>query len=136
MAGSACKSSRHTPVISGLLFFYTIAGFFIAPPIVRVVAARQISRQLNREVIIVKVKLNPYVMSATIDGFLISDKDGKPFVSWDEVYANFQLWSLFTRTYVFREITVTHPYARLQVNPDRSLNFSDILEKIAKQASK
>jgi hypothetical protein len=120
---------------AGLALFYTIAGFFIAPPIVRVVAAQQISKQLNREVTIAKVKLNPYAMSATIRGFLISDKDGKPFVSWDEVYANFQLWSLFTRTFVFKEISISHPYARVQVNPDRSLNFSDILEKFAQEAA-
>jgi hypothetical protein len=120
---------------AGLLLFYTLAGFFIAPPIVRVVAAKQIAKQLNREVTIAKVKLNPFAMSATIRGFLISDKDGKPFVSWDEVYANFEFWSLFTRTHVFKEISVTHPYARAQVNPDRSLNFSDILEKIAKEAA-
>jgi hypothetical protein len=120
---------------AGLVLFYTIAGFFIAPPIVRSVAAKQISRQINREVTIAKVKLNPYAMSATIRGFLIQDTDGKSFVSWDEVYANFQFWSLFTHTYVFKEISVAHPYARAQVNPDRSLNFSDILEKIAKEAA-
>lgn len=119
----------------GLMLFYTIAGFFIAPPIVRSIAAKQISRQLGREVTIARVKLNPFAMSATIRGFLINDKDGKPFVSWDEVYANFQLWSLFTKTFVFKEISVSHPYARVQVNPDRSLNFSDILEKIAKESA-
>jgi hypothetical protein len=120
---------------AGLFLFYTIAGFFIAPPIVRSVATKQISRQINRDVTIAKVKLNPFAMSATIRGFLISDRDGKPFVSWDEVYANFEFWSLFTRTYVFKEINVGHPYARAQVNPDRTLNFSDILEKIAKEAA-
>lgn len=119
----------------GLLLFYTIAGFFIAPPIVRSVAAKQIGKELNREVTIAKVKLNPFAMSATIRGFLIQDKDGKPFVSWDEVYANFEFWSLFTRTYVFKEINTSHPFARVQVNPDRSLNFSDILEKIAREAA-
>jgi len=120
---------------SGVLLFYTIAGFFIAPPIVRSVAAKQISKQLNRDVTIARVKLNPFAMSATIQGFLIQDKDGKPFVSWDEVYANFQFWSLLTKTHVFKEIRTTHPYARIQVNPDRSLNFSDILEKIAREAA-
>jgi len=119
----------------GLFLFYTITGFFIAPPIVRSVAAKQIARQIDREVTIAKVKLNPFAMSATIRGFLISDKDGKPFVSWDEVYANFELWSLLTRTYVFKEINTSHPYARVQVNPDRSLNFSDILEKLAREAA-
>lgn len=120
---------------AGVVLFYTIGGFFIAPPIVRSVAARQISKELNREVTIAKVKLNPYAMSATIRGFLIQDKDGKPFVSWDEVYANFEFWSLFTHTYVFKEISTTHPFLRAQVNPDRSLNFSDILEKLAKEAA-
>lgn len=119
----------------GLLLFYTLAGFFIAPPIVRSVAAKQISKELNREVTIAKVKLNPFTMSATIRGFLIQDTDGKPFISWDEVYANFEFWSLFTGTYIFKEINTTHPYARVQVNPDRSLNFSDILEKLAKEAA-
>ena len=119
----------------GLLLFYTIAGFFIAPPIVRSVAAKRIAKELNRDVTIAKVKLNPFAMSATIRGFLIQDKDGKPFVSWDEVYANFEFWSLFTHTYVFKEINTSHPYARVQVNPDRSLNFSDILEKLAKEAA-
>src|SRR4026209_2933472 len=90
----------------GLLLFYTIAGFFIAPPIVRSVAAKRIAKELNRDVNIAKVKLNPFAMSATIRGFLIQDKDGKPFVSWDEVYANFEFWSLFTHTYVFKEISV------------------------------
>ncbi len=62
-------------------------------------------------------------------------KDGKPFVSWDEVHANFQFWSLFTRTFVFSEISTSHPFVRVQVNPDYSLNFSDIIEKLAKLAA-
>jgi hypothetical protein len=119
----------------GAVALYTIIGFFIAPPIVRSIAIKQISKQLDREVSISAVKLNPYVMSATIRGFIISDKDKKPFISWDEVYANFQLYSLLTRTYVFKEIRTTHPYVHVQVNPDRSLNFSDILEKIAREAA-
>src|SRR5262249_54554568 len=54
---------------AGLWLFYTIAGFLIVPPIVRAVAAGQLSKQLNRKVSIAKVKLNPYTMSATIRGF-------------------------------------------------------------------
>lgn len=79
--------------ILGLLVFYTIAGFLILPPIVRSVAEKQISQQLDRKVSIQSVKINPFVLSATVDGLLIADKDGTPFVSWDEVYVNFQLAS-------------------------------------------
>ncbi len=40
-----------------------------------------------------KVKINPFVLSTTVRGLLIKDKDGQPFISWDEVYVNFQLSS-------------------------------------------
>jgi len=120
---------------AGLLVFYTVFGFLILPLIVRSVAAKQLAKELGREVSIEKVKINPYAMSATIRRFLIKDKDGQPFVSWDEVHANFQFFSLFTRTYVFREISTTQPYLRVQMNKDRSFNFSDILEKVAREAA-
>ena len=75
----------------GLLLLYTVVGFLILPPVIRSVAAKQISKQLGREVSIEKVKLNPFALSCTVRGLLIKDTDGQPFVSWDEVYVNFQL---------------------------------------------
>jgi hypothetical protein len=111
----------------GLLVFYTIFGFLILPLIVRAVAVKQIAKQLGREVSIQKVKLNPYVLSATIRGLLIKDKDGQPFVSWDEVYANFQLVSFFGHPWVFKEITTTKPFVRVQINKDYTFNFSDLV---------
>ena len=81
----------------GLLFFYTVGGFLILPPIIRHVAVKQLSAQLGREVSIAQVKVNPFVLSATVDGLLIKDPDGQPFVSWDEVYVNFQLSSFLAR---------------------------------------
>ena len=119
----------------GLVLFYTIGGFLIAPPIVRAVVASQLSKQLARKVTIAKVKLNPYTFSATIRGFVIQERDGQPFLSWDEVYANFQLFSLLTHTFVFKELRTSEPFVRLQVNHDYSLNFSDILEKFAREAA-
>jgi hypothetical protein len=119
----------------GLLLFYTVAGFLIVPPIVRLVAASQLSKQLNRKVSIAKVRLNPYTMSATIRGLVIEDPDGQPFLSWDEVYANLQLYSVLTRTLVLKEVRTTQPFVRVQVNADYTLNFSDILEKLAREAA-
>jgi hypothetical protein len=115
----------------GLLLFYAVLGFFILPPIIRHVALQQISRQLNREVTIEKISLNPFACSTTIRGLLIKDLDGQPFVSWDEVYVHFQLTSLFGKAWRFEEISVTKPYVRLQMNADRTLNFSDLITKFA-----
>ena len=117
--------------ICGLLLFYAVAGFFILPPIVRSVAVKQISQQLDREVSIESVKINPFVLSATIRGLLIKDKDGEPFVSWDEVYVNFQLASFFGRAWVFKEISTSKPFVRVQMNKDYTFNFSDIITKFS-----
>jgi hypothetical protein len=119
---------------AGLLLFYAIAGFFILPPIVLHVAVKQISQQLDREVSIQKVTINPFVLSASIRGLLIKDKDGEPFISWDEVYVNFQLSSFLGHAWVFKEINLAKPFVRVQMNKDYTFNFSDLVAKFSTNA--
>ncbi len=111
------------------LLGYTLIGFLILPPIVRVIATKQLSTQLDRPVKIQKLRLNPYTLSATVRGLLIQDKDGEPFVAWDEVYVNFQLLSFFGNAWVFKEISTSKPFVRVQMNKDYTLNFSDLITK-------
>ncbi len=117
--------------IIALFLLYTVAGFLILPPIVRVVAVKELSKQLGRNVSIQTVRLNPYAFSATVRGFAIKEKDGTPFVSWDGVYVNFKFWSLFSHAWVVQEINVVKPSARVARNADGSFNFSDILTKFS-----
>jgi len=121
--------------VAGLLLGYAILGFFILPPIVRAVAVKQLSRQFDREVSIRKVRLNPFVLSATVRGLLIRDKDGEPFVSWDEVYVNFQLRSFLVHPWVFAEVHADRPFVRVQMNKDYTLNFSDLIAKFSTNAA-
>ena len=116
---------------AGLLAFYTIFGFLILPWIVRLIAVKELSAQLNRSVTIEKVKINPYVLSGTIKGLLIKDPGGETLLSWDLVYANFQLASFFGKPWVFKEVTVSNPLATVQINPDYTFNFSDLIRKFA-----
>ena len=106
-------------------------GFVILPPVIRIVAAHQLAKQLGREVTIQKIKLNPFALSATVHGLLIKEKDGQPFVSWDEVYVNFQLSSFLGKAWVFKEVSTTRPFVHAQMNADGSFNFSDIITKFS-----
>jgi hypothetical protein len=119
----------------GLLLFYTVAGFLILPPIVRHVAVKQLSAQLGREVSIEKIKVNPFALSTTVRGLLIKDKDGEPFVAWDEVYVNFQLSSFFGHAWVFKEISTSKPFVRVQMNKDGTFNFTDLITKFSTNAA-
>lgn len=119
----------------GLILFYTLFGFLILPLIVKAVAVKQLSRQFDREVSIRQLRINPYVLSTTIRGMLIKDKDGEPFISWDELYVNFQLSSLVRKPWVFKEFHIIQPFIRGQVNKDYTLNCSDLLKKFSAGAT-
>src|SRR5262245_17919355 len=77
-----------------LALWYTLFGFFIAPRLLRAVLEWQLPKQLNRATTVAKLKTNPFTFSAAIDGLMIRDADGQPFVSWDEVGANLEIWPL------------------------------------------
>ena len=119
----------------GLLLFYTVVGFLILPPVVRSLAVKQLSKELDRKVTIEKIEINPFALSTTVRGLLINDKDGQPFISWDEVYVNFQLSSLFTKAWTFDEISTSKPYVRVQMNRDYTFNFSDLITKFSTNAA-
>ncbi|HEY1661412.1 MAG TPA: DUF748 domain-containing protein [Verrucomicrobiae bacterium] len=117
--------------IFALSVIYTVIGFLILPPIVRLLAEKQMSRQLGRDVSIQKVKINPFAFSATIRGLQINEKDGQPFVSLDAAYVNFKFWSIFERAWVVQEISVTKPYLHVARDKDGAFNFQDILARLS-----
>ncbi|HXE42831.1 MAG TPA: hypothetical protein VN516_07385, partial [Candidatus Baltobacteraceae bacterium] len=122
-------------VILSLLCLYALVGFLILPPIVRSVAVKQLSQQLGRDVAIEKVYINPFAFSGAIRGLIIKEKDGSPFVSWDEVYVNLQPTSVFGKAWTVKEISTTKPFVHVAVNADGTFNFSDILAKLSASAT-
>lgn len=117
-----------------MFLFYTVLGFFILPQIVRMIAVKQLAEHLERPVTIQKVRVNPYTLSASIRGLLIKDLDGAPLIAWDEIDMNFQLVSLFSRAWVFKEVSLSQPFVRVRVDKDYTLNLSDIVDRFSKAA--
>ncbi|MDE3084478.1 MAG: DUF748 domain-containing protein, partial [Verrucomicrobiota bacterium] len=102
-------------------------GFLIAPPIVKRQLERHLSAALHREVVIRRLQLNPCVFSATVDGLAIRESDGRPFLGCERLYINFGAWSFLTNNWLFQEIALTAPSARLEIAKDGSLNIADLL---------
>ncbi len=120
---------------AALLFLYTVLGFLLLPPLVRAIAVKELSKYLGRPVSIQALRLNPYKLSASIRGLLIKDLDGAPMLSWDEAQVNFQLASLFTHAWIFKEVDLSQPFLCVQVNKDYRLTFSDIVDKLSQTAA-
>jgi uncharacterized protein involved in outer membrane biogenesis len=126
---------RIQKVILGIgvaLLLYTLVGFFAVPPILKYILTNKLAETVHREVGIDKVRVNPYVLSARINGFTVKNRDvPEPFLSIDELYGNFQILSLFKWGVIFKEIRLETPRVWVNRNVDGGYNFSDLIEEFA-----
>jgi hypothetical protein len=124
---------RGKKILIGLLIFFvvfTLAGFFVLPPVLKSILTKELSTTLVREVTINRIRTNPYTLSITIRGLLVKDRSStETFLSCDEIYLNLQSLSALRMALILKEIRVTKPYVRITRNQDLSYNFSDLLEK-------
>ena len=117
--------------VAGLAVF-ALGGFLVAPPILKSVLTHQLSEKLHREVSIREIRINPFVLSAQVNGFSIKDRGStSPFISFEELYLNLQTVSLFKGGPVLREILLKAPHVTIVRNEDLTYNFSDLLEAFA-----
>jgi uncharacterized protein involved in outer membrane biogenesis len=93
-----------------VILLYTLLGFFAAPLIIKNSVVGLFRDDLGRVAQIAKVEVNPYVLSLSVQGFAVSDKDDVRLVAFDEFFVNFQLSSLFNWAWTFSEIRLTGPY--------------------------
>ncbi|CAM3059113.1 DUF748 domain-containing protein [Rariglobus hedericola] len=110
-------------VVTGLLLF----GFFGLPPIIKAQAIKHLSAELHREVSIERIRVNPLVLSITIDGLAIKDRDGAEFTGWRRLYVNFDSFSLFTGEWRFQEIYIDGFSQRVVIAKDGVFNFADLI---------
>lgn len=125
------RSVRRRGLIAlALLVIFTLTGFFVLPPIVRAQAEQRLSAELGRRVTVGKVRLNPYALSVTVENFAIQEPDGKTlFLGWRRLYVNFDALSSLRGEWVVSEVALDGFEAHGAINPDRSLNVSDLLAK-------
>jgi hypothetical protein len=87
---------RWSFILSLLLLFYTIFGFFILPAIVRSQLEKKLTEALDRQTTVAEVKVNPFTLQCAVNGFQIRDKEkDQVFVGFDSLQLNVLGSSLF-----------------------------------------
>lgn len=133
-------SPRVHKIALGILAAYAVllaTLFFAGPPLIKSLLIDNISKRLGRHATIGAVHVNPFMLSVTIDDFVLDGPDGKtPFVAFKQLYANAQLASIVFFGPVLREISLTDPRVYLARSAEGQYNFHDIVERLQRQASK
>jgi hypothetical protein len=122
------KYKKHVVVMLSCIVYYTLAGFFILPFILKFFLLTTLPDVLNREVLLQKVKINPYVLSLTFEGLVIKDRNGEILTSFNKTYINIQASSVIKRALVIRELCLIGPYVGIVRGADNTYNFSDLLK--------
>jgi hypothetical protein len=114
-------------IATGAVFALVLFGFLGLPPIVRAQAVRHLSAALKREVSINKIRINPLVLSVTVEGFEIKDLDGGPFARWDRLYVNFDSFSVFKGEWHFQQVELDGLAQRVVIDNQGAFNFADLI---------
>jgi uncharacterized protein involved in outer membrane biogenesis len=138
LRGRATKIARHPRARKIAIWFVAIVAFIgivavAAPPLLKNKIAAELSAKLHRPITIEEIWFNPLTMSLTVRGFLMKERQGSATaVSFDELYTNLELQSLFRWGPVFKEVRLTKPYVSLIRNQDRTYNYTDLIEEFTK----
>lgn len=118
-----------------LVGLYAIAGYFVVPPIVRTQLEKRLSAELGRRVSIGAVKVDPFALSASLNGVQIMRADGvEPFAAWRRLYVNFDpLNSLRGEAWVLGEITLEDFRGMVDIDEQGALSVADLVEKLAER---
>jgi hypothetical protein len=114
--------------IAGFIIF-SLAGFFVAPPVVKGYLVKRLSEYFHRQVSIGSISVNPYKFTVTVRGITVRERGSTDvFASFDEIRCAVASISPFERAFVFKEMRITKPYLKIDRRTDLSYNFSDIVK--------
>lgn len=129
---SWARRYRGRLIAGGVFIALVLFGFFGLPPIIQAQAVKQLSERLGREVAIERVRVNPLVLSVTVEGFAIAEADAAAgeFTGWKRLYVNLDSWPLLLGRVRFQAIELDGFRARVSKDEAGVFNYADILARV------
>jgi len=109
-----------------VLAAYTLAGFFLAPRLVRHYVPRIVQEQLKKQAIIGEVRINPYTFKVEANDLRMEEPDGQPIAGFKRLFVDFELKSLFKWAWTFRQLSLEVPHVNAVIAEDGILNLASL----------
>ncbi len=115
-------------IVTALLLAYTLAGFFLLPPLARHLAVKLASEDFGLELEIRKLDFNPFSFETEIRDLRVRD-GSSPLLRFARLYLNFETRSLLEKAVLFEAIELAEPWVHLALAEDGRLNLLEIAER-------
>ena len=107
----------------GLITVYTLAGFFLAPYMIRYTLAEYSADVLKRDLTLGRVNVNPFIFTLDLQDLKLADKDRAAMLGFDRVFIDFEVKSLFLRAWSFKRLDLRAPFLNIDIAPNGSVNL-------------
>jgi uncharacterized protein involved in outer membrane biogenesis len=115
---------------AGLIAVYFLFAWFGFEPLLKWAAPKFIVDKSQHQLQIASARFDPFALSVSIKGLKLAEPNGKPLLSFGELFVDFDASSLFKWAYVFDDIRLSTPDVQLELRHDGSLNWSALIEAL------
>ncbi|MFO7601402.1 MAG: DUF748 domain-containing protein [Candidatus Desulfacyla sp.] len=116
-----------------IVVVYTLSGFFLVPYLINRYATRFADETLRCRLIMEEVRVNPYALTLDIKKFDLKETNGSPLMAFEELFANFQVSSLWRWAFTFADVRLEKPSLHIEVMADGGINLIDLVDRIPKE---
>ena len=123
------KTFRIVGVLALFVVVYAIAGFVVAPRLIRSALLEDIPRNLGVTPAVGDIRINPFLFHISVNDFSLVGAGGEKLLGFQRLYVDFELSSLWRRAYSFGRIEIATPYVGAVVAADGALNLMQLRPK-------
>ena len=124
------KTFRISAVLALLIGLYAIAGFWLAPKLVRNALMEEIPATLvGVTPTIGEIHINPFLLQVEVKDFSLAGTQGTRLIGFGRLFIDFQVSSIWHRAYTFNQIELAAPFANAVIFKDGALNLAQLSPK-------
>jgi Domain of Unknown Function (DUF748) len=121
------KTFRIGAVVALLIGLYALAGFMLAPRLVRNALMTEIPNTLVGVTPSVgDIHINPFLLQLRVKDFYLTGSQGTKLVGFARLFVDFEVSSLWHRAYTFSNIDIDSPFANAVIFKDGRLNLAQL----------
>jgi hypothetical protein len=106
-----------------LVGLYALAGFVIAPKLLRSKLLEEIPKTFELTPAVGEIRINPFLLRLDLKNFALATPDGRKLLGFDRLFIGFDPSSLWHRAYTFNRIELDAPVLNASVAPDGVINL-------------
>ncbi|MEA3175906.1 MAG: hypothetical protein QOF42_3317, partial [Gammaproteobacteria bacterium] len=113
-------------VIAVLVGLYALAGFMLAPKLLRNALMQDVPKAVNAKPSVGEIRVNPFLFQIEIKDLSLTDPRGEKLLGFGRFFIDFELSSIWHRAYSFVNIDIDAPFVNAVIAEDGRLNLAQL----------